>query len=230
MANTPKENLMEELFAPDLTRNVSEIKDQLAQNNQLLGALAKQLGLPAVTSTTSTGSISKSTTFSAQSHISLPMEYANLLELLLAARKAGDIFPYFVRSVTTVQAGTTTQMETTVPPGDIASVVYLLKLRVDTDTSEFLVSMQTDNLPPLFVEVPMTFGIDIEGAFLPPAHTKGTFTLTNNDSVDVTFTEDVQLAVMTNDFVKSVWTPLLNGQYNILVDLAKIMQAGGLAS
>ncbi len=230
MATTPKENLIEEIFAPDLTRNVSVIKDQLVQNNLLLGALAKQLGLPEIVSAQSTTVSSKASAFSARSHISLPMEYTNLLEILLAARKAGDVFPYFVRSVTTVQAGTTTQIETTVPPGDIASVVYLLKLRVDTDSSEFLVTLQVDNLPPLFVEAPMTVSVDIQGAFLPPTHTKGTYILTNNDSVDITFTEDVQLAVMTSDFVKAVWTPLLNGQYNLITDLAEIMQSGGLAS
>lgn len=163
--------------------------------------------------------------FAPMKNIALPLNYNNLLEVFLAASRNGEVFPYYVRQMVTVKAGSIGELVTTIPPGDVASVVYLLKLHADTYSSEFLVTLQSDSFPPLFVEAPLNNEIDILGAFLPPAKTQGVYTLVNNDTIDITFTADVQIAVMTSSFVREVYNPLITGQYKTLGDLGALYNA-----
>ena len=153
-------------------------------------------------------------------NVSLPLNTNNLLETFLAASKVGEVFPYFVRQVLLVKAGTVGELNISIPTGDTAAAVYLVKLHVDNHSSDFLATFQADSLPPLFVEQPMNYDIDILGSFLPPAYTQVVQTLINNDTIDITFTADVQLAVMTSNFSRTVYEPLLKGQYELLRKLA----------
>lgn len=163
--------------------------------------------------------------------MALPFAYENMLESMLAAREEGQVFPYFVPQVLLVPSGTTTQVITSIPAGETAAVVYLLKLRADTYSTEFLVTFQADDLPPLFVEAPLNYPTDIQGSFLPPARTRGVYTLVNNDTVDITFSATVQLAVMDSNFAREVYEPLVKGQYRAIRGLASqfvgYLQGGG---
>lgn len=150
----------------------------------------------------------------------LPMDYTDLLEILFASDKTGDVFPYYVRGVMVVPAGMTMQMVTTVPSDTIATVVYKHTMNTNLYTPDFTVTMQADNLPPMLIEVPMTQEIVVLGSFLPPVKTQGTHTLVNSTSQDITFTDDVQLAVMTMEYARQVWNPLMQGQANLLRALA----------
>lgn len=160
-------------------------------------------------------------TFDPLALMALPFGYENMIESMLAAREEGQVFPYFVPQVLLVPSGTTSQVITSIPPGETAAVVYLLKLRADTYSTEFLVTFQADDLPPLFVESPLNYPLDIRGSFLPPARTRGVYTLVNNDTIDITFTATIQLAVMNSNFARNVYEPLVKGQYRAIRQLAE---------
>ena len=100
--------------------------------------------------------------------------YNVMLEAFLSAGKVGAVFPYLVRQTVFVPAGTIGELITTIPPGDTASVVYLLQLRANIYSPDFLVSLKADNLPPFFVEIPMIEPLDVLGSFLVPVQTMGT--------------------------------------------------------
>lgn len=151
--------------------------------------------------------------------------YDVLLETFLAARKVGAVFPYLVRQTVFVPAGSIGELVTTIPPGDTASVVYLLELRANIYSSEFLVSLKADNLPPFFVEIPMIEPLDVLGSFLVPVQTMGIYELVNNSTEDITFIANVQLAVMTHDFAKHVYGPITRGQYHLLEEAAANLHA-----
>lgn len=164
-------------------------------------------------------------------NVSLPLGYLTLLESFLAASKVGDVYPYFSPQNKTVPAGSTTTLVTLIPSGTTAVVPFLLKLRCDTYSPEFFVTLQSDNYPPVLLDAPMNEPIDLLGSFLPPAHTQGTYTLTNNDDVDIMFSAGVQLVIMSPQFTRSVYRPLVEGQLQVLADLATQLTSltGGVA-
>ncbi len=151
--------------------------------------------------------------------------YDVMLETFLAARKVGAVFPYLVRQTVFVPAGTTGEIVTTIPSGDTASVVYLLQLRASSYSPEFYVSLQADNLPPFFVEIPMIEPLDVLGSFLVPVRTQGVYQLVNNSTEDITFIANVQLAVMTHHFDKYIYGPISRGQYKLLEQVAAQLYA-----
>ncbi len=165
--------------------------------------------------------VSNGRVFDPIKNLSLPLAYNNLLETFLTAGEIGEVFPYYTRQEITVQAGGTSNIIISIPEGDTAAVVYLLSMSVDTDSSDFFVTFQADNDPPLMTETPMSKDINVLGAFLPPAHVRGVYTFVNNDSIDITFTSDVQLVIMNSEFTRTFYEPLMKGQYSLLKDLAQ---------
>ncbi len=187
-------------------------------------AALRQGQAPSVTSLSSPASTSAavaipSTSAHGRSVLSLPVAYQTLLEAFIISDKLGQAFPYFVRQPLFVPAGTTGVLNVTIPSGDTATAVYLLRLTSNVYSQSVLVTFQADNFPPMFVEAPLMEPIDIEGAFLPPAHTQAVFTVTNNDSVDINFGATLQLAMMTADFAAAVYDPIVKGQFDLLQKL-----------
>lgn len=206
--------------------SMSSLTQAVDQNTKAIQSLIQSLPLSVVSGQPVSQSVATNAQ-SVMSQIGFPISYTNLLEIFLAARQTGEIFPYYVRQTVLVPAGQSATLITTVPLGDLSSTVYMHSMRVDTNTTEFLVSLQADTEPPFLVEVPMNFNVDILGAFIPPVATKVTHTLINNDSVDITFTAEEQLAVMTADFTNSVYKPIMEGQYRLLQSLGSAIVAKG---
>ena len=212
--------------------------DLLEEFQTIIGSRAPGVASPPISSApvasqaVRAASAATQASFQPLSLIKLPLDYDNLLESFLASGRTGLVFPYFVRQLKTVPAGSTSTLITTIPSGDTAAVVYLLKLQCDTYSPEFYVTLQSDDLPALLTDVSMIEPIDVLGSFLPPAHTQGLYTLTNNDSVDITFIADVQLAIMTPQFARTVYEPLVQGQFSVLQALGSEFTAyqGGAAS
>lgn len=219
-----RETLFESLAVPDVVTSMQQLTLSSQANLTALQAIARQLGVsnPLVYSSAASSPLAA---IAGNAMLSLPLPYDQLMQVVLAASKVGEVFPYFERTVTLVPAGQTAEVTTQIPTGDMANVVYVHKMRTDISSSEFLVTLQSDDLPSLVYAVPMTYEVDILGAFLPPVRTRGTHILTNNDTVDITFTQETQLVIMTSDFVKSVWRPIVEGQFGLLGDIAQIFSA-----
>lgn len=210
-AKTPNETLFEKWFTPDTVK-------QLASLNSNLSALVGELGLVPSGSGKGVQGIGR---------VNFPLTFTNFLETVLAADVSG-VTPFYDRSITVVKAGTTSELIGHIPQGNIGSLVYKHTMDVSVHTNEFLMTHITDNNPPLINQAPMNSTLSVLGVFLGPVENKITHILTNNDSVDITFMEELQAVVMDQHFVREVFNPLMRAQGILLQDMgAAILSNGG---
>ena len=148
--------------------------------------------------------------------VSLPVSYDTILKLLLTSAKPGEASALFDRSVMVVPAGMTMTMTDVVPEGKQESMVYLHRMLVTPSSSEVLVTHHVDNQPPLLYQVPANYPISVEASFLPTVRTQMTHTVENNDTVDVTFTHEMQLVAMSHELYSGFFLPLMQGQIEAL--------------
>lgn len=200
-----------EYMEPDVMGALSQLKQGVATLDGLL---------------TPTGSGSASP--HSMSRVNWPINFVNMLETLVASGVPG-VQPFFDKGQVTIAAGTTNYLIGDIPPGSTGSIVYQHTMFVDTYSSEFLMTHQSDNDPPIVVQAPMNSPVILVGAFLRPVRTKITHILTNNDSRDIVFSDLVQAAIMDDTFVDKVFNPIMRENGNVLAALAKgiIISGGG---
>lgn len=111
-----------------------------------------------------------------------PMSFSDLLEVLTAGGIDAGFQPQVLTDVTVVAANTTTVVTATIPTGSVL-VTYDLAFFVSNATTDFLVTLATDNVT-LFSD--MVMAIDsppaLKGAFLRPVQNAITWTYANNSS------------------------------------------------
>lgn len=203
----------EKYFTPDLVSALSQTHQQLGQVLSLLQTPVVQFG--------------QNTSVAGRSNLgatlSLPIAYEQLLQTLLAAGEVGEVIPFYTRQNLLVPAGQTLELYTEVPSGEIAQLVSYADLRTDTDTTECLLTVSADNLPQVLVGVSLNYPVRLMGVMLPPVRTVATYIVTNNDTVDITFTVDAQMAVLSSGFLTNTWNPITKGQLDVIKGLASAM-------
>lgn len=152
--------------------------------------------------------------------IALPIAYENLLTTLVSGGAEG-VSPFYDRGTVLVSGGTINYLIGEIPPGDSGSIVYVHTMWTDYYTPNLLLTHQSDNDPPIIAGAPLNAPIVLVGAFLRPVQTKITHILVNNDTRDILFTDDVQAVIMTTDYMRSVFNPLMKAQVDMIEDVAK---------
>ena len=209
-----KETFWEALANPDIMKGIASLQSALSKLTGTVGDLT----IPG------SGGSSGGATLA---RVSLPIQYENMLELLATAKIPG-VIPFYDRSTVVVKAGTTNYLIGDIPADSTGTLVYMHNMWTSINSDQFLMTHQTDNLPPLVVQAPMNKEVSLLGAFMGTVNTRITHTLENNDSVDITFTEEVQALIMPDNFAKQVFFPLINAQSDLLQTMAQgIVTAGG---
>ena len=161
--------------------------------------------------------------FEWKNSVNFPMSYSDLIQIL-SANERQDVTESFTRGSITATASTTTTLTIAVPKMDSILLPLSYRLYSDTFSSLITVTAQFDNQPAFLSEVQMSDTITISAGMAPRSAMKRVYTIVNDDTVNATFTEELDGLLVTNYMYSELIQPLLEANYLSVAAIARLLR------